>query len=204
MADKPIPVEQVRQMVSTGFSERDIIKQLKAQGFSFGDIEKAIMEVVKTGVGGQAESQILSVEPGPAEVEQQPQQRTRKAYNGPEDLEPLPPLQPGQDGGQWEGAPAGEDEQQYVEDIVESVLEEKFEKFTSEMKIMKEELEQLRSNFQIISQKKPGEAELPVEFVSRIDDLEARIGGLEKAFRQYLPELARSIERLSTVVKENR
>ena len=37
---------------------------------------------------------------------------------------------------------------------------------------------------------------------NKLDDLEARIGGLEKAFRQFLPSLTENIEALSKMIHE--
>ncbi|MBI2583617.1 MAG: hypothetical protein HYW25_03035 [Candidatus Aenigmarchaeota archaeon] len=205
MAERPVPVEEVKAMVSHGFSERDIIKQLKAQGYSFGEIEKAILEVVKSGVTPEPAPQPqpetpeeFREEPEPAKGE--PRRPSRMAYRPPDVLEPLPPLpEPSQE--EPPEKEDGEDQQQYVEDIVESVLEEKFEKFISELKIMKDEFEQLRSEVAMLKQERHETAEVPSDLAAKMDDLEARVGGLEKAFRQYLPELAKGIERLSRVVR---
>ena len=206
MAEKPIPVEEVRTMVSHGFSERDIIRQLKSQGYSFGDIEKAIMEVVKSGVTAEGSEPAPQAAPQMEDEEssRRPQHPpSRRAYEAPEALEPLPPVGVGvpEMPPPEKEAPQEEEEQQYVEDIVESVLEEKFEKFTSEMNILKEEFEQLRSSVAMLKQKKPESTDLSPDITKRLDDLEARIGGLEKAFRQYLPELAKGVERLSKIIK---
>ena len=43
-----------------------------------------------------------------------------------------------------------------------------------------------------------------VDISSRVEDMEARVGGLEKAFKQFLPSLTRNIESLSAMIHEMR
>ncbi|MCX6818703.1 MAG: hypothetical protein NT129_01750 [Candidatus Aenigmarchaeota archaeon] len=47
----PIPIDRICEMSSMGMSDKDIIKKLKKEGYSYEDIERAMLEAVKEGVG---------------------------------------------------------------------------------------------------------------------------------------------------------
>ena len=60
-----------------------------------------------------------------------------------------------------------------------------------------------------ISEKEPtgsvtetGHSEDIQSLYAKVEDLEARVGGLEKAFKQFLPTLTRNIESLSAMIHE--
>lgn len=91
-----------------------------------------------------------------------------------------------------------------MEDLVEGVLEEKFEKFSAETKALRDEISKVKSEIGSVKsmamQRTGGEGELPKDVSDRIEELEARIGGLEKAFRQFMPVLSENVEAIKKAV----
>lgn len=211
------PVDRVKSMMAAGLSEREIIRQLKAEGYGFGQIEKAMMTALKEGVaappipGAAPPAAPPAMPPGApaAPAPYPPPEWPAPAYPPPaalpealpleEEAAPipleLPPL---------EAPPAEEMPEDVLEDILEGIAEEKFEKFSSEIKKVSEELEKARAEIRAVREKPAAEVAVPKELADKIDDLEARIGGLEKAFRQFLPSLTENIEALAKIIHEMR
>ena len=208
------PVDRVRAMMRTGMSEKDIVRQLKAEGFSFGEIEKALMTVVKAGAvplqpGAElglppatpslppAPAQAPAPSPAPAPAEAPP------VAAQPEYVEyPTAPQYPAY-------APEVEEELQpevIMEELIESVAEEKFEKFSADIARLEGELEKLRADMGVIRERAEAKPvpEVPKELGERTDKLEVRIGGLEKAFGQILPKLSENVAAISRMVAERK
>ena len=201
------PVDRVRVMMRGGMSEKDIVRQLKAEGYSFGEIEKALMEVVKRGAAPLPTGAELGMPPGPAQMPQpQPSPAQPPVEARPQSVYAPPAYE-------YSPAPAypelAEEELQpevIMEDLIESVTEEKFEKFAAHVKKMEETLDKLRSELSVTREKaeaKPA-PEIPRELSERLDSMEVRLGGLEKAFRQFLPQLKENIESISRMVAEKK
>jgi septal ring factor EnvC (AmiA/AmiB activator) len=98
-----------------------------------------------------------------------------------------------------------------IEELIEGVIEEKWEKFNKKIKEQEQNLENIAATIKQFEQKIsaiktdaiPKDIELRSDVINnRIDDLDARIGGLEKAFKQFLPSLTRNIENLSNIIHE--
>ena len=209
----PPPSDRVRSMMRSGMSEKDIVRQLKSEGFSFGDIEKALMAAVKEGASplpsqASLQSNETTLPPGPAQTP--PSERN----TGPPQLPQAPAYYPPEPAPAYSQNPAystytPEDELQpevIMEELVESVAEEKFEKFSNEIKIVKGDMERLRGQLaeaRKLAETKPA-PELPRELSERLDDFESRLGGLEKAFKQFMPTLAENIGAISKLVAERR
>ena len=213
-AAREAPVDRVRVMMRGGMSEKDIVRQLKAEGYSFNEIEKALMEVVKTGAAPLPSGAELGMSQRPAPA---PVTAPKQVEAKPMPAEAAPP-QPMQTYGPpsyepYQQAPAypelTEEELQpevIMEELIESVSEEKFEKFSTSIKRIEEALGRLHS--QILSAREKAEEkpapEMPKELGDRLDAMEVRIGGLEKAFRQLLPSLQDNIQAISRLVAEKR
>jgi chaperonin cofactor prefoldin len=210
--EQPPPVDRVKSMMQTGLSEREIIRQLKAEGYGFGDIEKAMLTALREGV--TAAPVPAAAPPVYAQAPQQPVPPGPAQYPAPEWPQPayapqpppmydeereaipleLPPL---------EAPSAAETPEDIMEDILEGLTEEKFEKFTGEIKKVREEFERMRAELRAAMQKPVvAEAAVPKEVTDKLDDLEARVGGLEKAFRQFLPQLTQNIDELAKIIRE--
>jgi len=169
----PVPSERIDSMISKGMSDRDIIKTLKSEGYSYEQIEGAMMNAVKSGVD----------EPAPPP----PTQRSA-----------LPDMEM-PDAGSTEVI----EPEQIVEELIESVVENKWKKFDVEIERLNAETNSIRETLRSRPQpQKTGDDERVSAFSSQIDDLTARVGGLEKAFRQFLPSLTKNIESLSNIIHE--
>jgi len=211
------PVDRVRTMMRSGMSEKDIVRQLKAEGFSFGEIEKALMAAVKEGASplpsgaemGMPTARVPMQMPVPApepvrgpEPAPEPAQPMRQP---PQAMPPAPMYRPAPAYPSY--APEDELEPEVImEELIESVAEEKFEKFSNEIKSLKSDVEGMNSKIdeaRKIAATKPA-PEIPKELADRLDDFEARLGGLEKAFKQFLPSLAENIETISKIIAERK
>jgi len=207
--ERELPIDRAVSMMRSGMSEKDIVRQLKAEGYSFGEIEKTLMEVLKTGAGQLPAGAELGAppalpeplpsrapeppmpEPQPAEEQPMPAQQAYTPQYVPPVYSAYPPepdLQP----------------EAIMEELIESVAEEKFEQFSSSIGRIENAVERLRQEIGAVRQKaesKPA-AELPKELNDRLDSMEARIGGLEKAFKQMLPSITENIRAISKLVSK--
>jgi hypothetical protein len=224
---RPLPTDKVRMMQRSGMSERDIIRQLKQEGFSFSEIEKAMLQSVKEGAGGDyAPQQNYQPAYTPA-YEPQPAYAPReRAPMPPRDEAALPEEEPvyerpGQKPAYERPEPNEEPEmaeaplteaeieehiapEAIMEDLIESVAHEKFEKFSSQVRHLESEFDEMKAELKHVkdmAESKPA-VEMPKEWDEKIEDLETRIGGMERALKQFLPSLTDHIESLSHMVEE--
>jgi DNA-binding transcriptional MerR regulator len=194
--------------MAAGMSERDIIRTLKGEGYSFGDVERALAAVVKEGIGVPS---AVMPQPQPAQAytsppqhqEQSPQPEYAQPAYSPtdDDYSQIPATQ---------SEPMPEDQiaeaEAAMEEMLESVLENKLQKFSTDLKGVREELTKISEEIMNVK-KSPAvmqTSEVPHDFIEKVDDLEARVGGLEKAFRQFLPSLTENIESLAKMIHELR
>ena len=179
-------------MAAQGMSDKDIIKKLKGQGYSYDSIERAMLQAVKDGVE-EPQPQEAEI---PSFPEAMPQHRKGEA-------EPLFPEFEPQEVAEMETV----NPEIIVEELVEGIVEEKWNKFAPRLEKLEGEMNVLRAEIrQAPKQAQQGsgkelEAKL-AELAEQFDELEARIGGLEKAFKQFLPSLTRNIEALSKMIHE--
>ncbi len=193
---KQLPMDEVKRMANRGMSDKEIIKELKGKGFDYKDIEKAMLQAVKEGVGEEPSTR-----------------QDNEAFSPPDIFGAPPEASYGNDLPTFEEETAqnGDQSDVIIEELIEGVVEEKWEKFEDRIVRIEESLEhlnaQLRQYDAKIGQKSQ---ELPAaedeariaEVANRLEDLDARVGGLEKAFKQFLPSLTRNIESLSHMIHE--
>lgn len=200
--EKLIPPAEVERMAKMGLSDKDIIKYLKAQGYSYPEIEKAMMAAVKKGATEEPQQSQL----------QAPVQK--EAARAPE-LPDLPEIssEPTFEEELGMGAEPEMDinPEVIVEELVEGVVNEKWQKFEEQMSHTEDELNKLRTDLQqslsrlesIKHEPHGKESEAKIQELSeQLEELQARVGGLEKAFKQFLPALTKNIESLSHMIHE--
>lgn len=191
---QPVPPEEVQKLVSSGMSDKDTIKHLKSKGYGYEEIEKAMMSAVKRGVEAP---QFAPSQPGaPLPKRDLPELPEIQDYRPEEDImgglqETEPDLSP----------------DIIVEEIVEGVVEEKWQKFEERIRKTENDFTNLSiqlKQFQQPRQDQPVKDYDPkiAEINEQMEDLQARVGGLEKAFRQFLPSLTRNIESLAGLIHE--
>jgi len=191
----PVPVEEIQAMSRRGLSDRQIIKKMKKEGFSYDEIEKAMLQAVKQGVGGGPELQEIN------------QPTTNNFSLDDFYQQPVPQTQENTEEINTENLNA----EAIIEELIEGVIEEKWEKFNKKIKEQEQNLENISAMIKQFEQKissintdaVPKEMELRSDVINnKIDELDIRIGGLEKAFKQFLPSLTRNIENLSGIIHE--
>lgn len=202
---KEVPPEEIEKMTRTGMSDKDIIKKLKSKGYSYESIERAMLQAVKQGV---SEPQFQAPQfPGTAK---------ESDYSLPTS-DSFVPESVGAEGFDILGEQPIFDQDQggtedfAIEELIEGIVEDKWHKFESSTKDLEGRIEKLRAEMRIVETKirdahneaPKNEVEVRLnEFNDKIDDLDARVGGLEKAFKQFLPALTRNIESLSSIIHE--
>ncbi len=184
---KPIDPAEVQKLTSKGMSDKEIIKHFKAKGHSYDEIEKAMMTAVKENITDNTAPQAMmeAPEPEPLFYEEAQPPTAEEVY-------------------------MEEPSESLVEEIVEGLIEDKWQKFAVEIDRMQSDIDKITAEIkQIKSMPIPQAAQkektddLRVNEISeQLNSLDARVGGLEKAFKQFLPALTKNIEMLSVMVHE--
>ena len=192
----PVPIEEIQQLTAKGLNDRDVIKKLKGEGYSYDSIEKSMLQAVKEGVSEeprteQSVQQMQQFQQIPQMGQQDPQSEFSEQLHelGLAELEmPEEPIEP----------------ELLVEELVEGVVEDKLHSFKERLDMLEEEISKLYVRVKNTQLPQPVSEEQPnaEEMTARIEDIEARIGGLEKAFKQFLPALTKNIEALSSMIHE--
>ncbi|MBI4895194.1 MAG: hypothetical protein HY831_01745 [Candidatus Aenigmarchaeota archaeon] len=195
---KQPPVDKVKVMSRMGIGEKEIVKQLKTEGYSFSEIESAMMTAMKEGIDSSSQSY------------QQPQQYPQQNY--PPAFQ-QPPIQSQDTGLSWPKLERPEEmfpenNQQELspeiamEDLIENITYEKFEKYSKQLSTLNDIVDSLEDKIKSFEEKSQTKAvfELPREYEERLDSIESKVNGLEKAFRQILPSLTKSVEELKSAI----
>lgn len=205
-----IPTEEVRKMRESGKSDREIISELKNRGYPFQVVEKAMLKELKSSVSSERKSQEPSQEmprspPQGFDSESEPPQPKERSSSHErlptrENLMPGPKL-PSNQNASLEGQSGPVD---LIEEVVEGVVEEKFEsldkRFESiqkEHEKVKESIENLKNIFaSSIKKRDTMIEETKVEFdklKEKFEDIVIKCNALERAFKQFLPDLTEKV-----------
>ncbi len=191
-----IPIDEVQKMTKRGMSDKDIIKHLKSKGYSYEAIESAMLKAVKDNVNDEPAQRMQTESPAMDNMFE-PQDFSFSDMMQPE----MPELPP-------EDMQAPEI---MLEELVEGIVSDKWRKFDDQMKKMDENFDRMRAEIKQFelkldqSKKESPSRDLDIRMADisdQLEDLEARVGGLEKAFKQFLPSLTRNIEALSRMIHE--
>lgn len=195
----PVPVDKIRALTQKGMSDREIVKKLKKQGYSYDQIEKSMLEAVRAGVEEPSSSAPPRFEGG---FQEAPSSDTFAL----DDIAPPPQQQ------QFETGPVENiSPETIIEELIEGVIDEKWQTFNKKIKKYEDEIEKLETTIKQFEQQFKAAKEEPVtkQFDSKLntfsmtmEELDARVGGLEKAFKQFLPSLTKNIESLSRMVHD--
>jgi DNA-binding transcriptional MerR regulator len=196
-SDRPVPIDRVRAMSRSGMPDKDIIKQLKSEGYSYNDIEKAMLQSVKEGVSNDPFAQ--SIQRAEAEMPRQVGLPTfEEEFSGNRNEEDI----------YQEVAPeevGGVSPEVIMEELIEEVVAEKVARYEDRLKKIENSIALLRAEVKHSSDiitTIPAEGGQGKEQEDALEELEARVGGLEKAFKQFLPSLTQNIESLSDMIHE--
>ncbi len=196
------PVDEVQKLTSSGLSDKDVIKKLKSEGYSYEQIEQAMLQAVKQGVGSN-QSSFQNYPQQQNYAQPSPQGSIEDVYSKDTEEEQVqfPEL----------GAPAQQEEldispEAIVEELVEGVVEEKWQKFQQRIEKTESEISKMKimleQHKETAVQAAPDVGPRVNEMSEQLDDLQARVGGLEKAFKQFLPSLTQNIDSLSKMIHE--
>ena len=205
---REVPVEEVRRLRSQGKSDRDIIIELKNKGYTFQEIEKAMLQVLK-------ESSISKEKPS-----EEKQQDFGREINLPtlEKISPkeqsgnirfgsmrIPSLSPG---------PTQEfSTLDLLEEVVEGVVEEKIQDFSTKFdeflgKIKEEDIKMselkkiIEKNYSELNSKIANMEKNLAELSDQVSNLEIKVKVLEKALKEFLPDIMEKARRLFREGKE--
>ncbi|MHA1286670.1 MAG: hypothetical protein ACTSPB_04615 [Candidatus Thorarchaeota archaeon] len=217
-----VPTDRVRELSDSGMSDKDIIEQLKNEGFSYQEIEKAMIQSLKSGPGASAgppEPEEATLPPTdtaePAKIPSsftQPHEKTAKSSPVAGEAPEMPPLPSAGEPARPPPAqkPSGvslppEEEQIYppefaVEELVEGVVQEKWNKFEDKFQKLALQHANLRESIadmvNEIKSLRNHQDNLEKEFVEklseledRIEDAEAKAGAIERTFKQFFPKI---------------
>lgn len=192
---KEVPVDEVQKMTKRGMSDKDIIKHLKGKGYSYESIESAMLKAVKEGVDDEPKQQLDMQSPATDNIFELPQEFPQPAQ------EMMPEF----------GTGEIEQPEIMLEELIEGIVEDKWRKFDDRLKKIDENFDKMRAEIKQFEAKlDQNRRESPTheldgrmaDISDQLEDLEARVGGLEKAFKQFLPSLTRNIESLSHMIHE--
>lgn len=193
---KKEPAEQVVQRLSSqGKSERDIINFMRKEGYPNEQISKALNKAIKFRVTGAPQPASYNPQPAPMP------DFSRKEFVAPMPEQPL----------QENILEMSEEEEIGLEELVEEIVEEKWKDSMAELKDIEKAIVQLQDQIQFLNEKikhvdkagdeKKGELKSLIEESSaHIENIESRIGSVEKAFKEFLPSLTENVRSLSGIV----
>jgi DNA-binding transcriptional MerR regulator len=202
--ERGVPLEDIRRMASKGMGDKDIIKELKGRGYSYGEIEKAMLAAVKEGVNEPVQNEMPMADEFFAPAPTASMSAQNPAMQPSFDLPTFDEEQPDM---------SMEQSQALMEELIEGVIDDKWNKFHDKMDKLEENFDKIKAEIKQweIRQEQnrrdspTREIELRIsELSEQLEDIDARVGGLEKAFKQFLPALTRNIESLSQLIHELR
>jgi hypothetical protein len=188
-----IPVDRVREMSSRGFSEPEIIDVLRREGFSPDEIDKALTQALRIRVTGAPEKEEIEL-PTLEEITKEAPKEEVKMPEMPETSLP-------------ESYSEGLTEE-YVDYIVQTRVSEIVDRVNDislKYKELEKRIEFLQSQVNDILKTRSDEQKQILQkidsFNETVNDVNVRIGGLEKAFKETLPALIESVRALSDLVQ---
>ncbi len=211
----------VENMFQQGYAEEEIKKELQGQ-YSNQEIQQAVNNTVKNNATSNNSPEPMT----PYQTENEPVSPMDEGYDDNQPQQQPPPTQqqqknpPPQQQQQLEPlSQEGEEEaqsgpvDQRVEELIETIVAENFQRVTAEFENVYEELELLEDEVEDLDQRvhdlEIRDDEDQEQFVQKVDEMEdhidqyqSRIGGLEKAFQQVLPNLVDNVRNLTTLVQE--
>ncbi len=184
-----IPNDRVRELSDKGFSEPEIIDVLRKEGFSAEEIDRALTQVLELKISGQPEPQTSLPTFGSSQQQIQMPQIPESSL-------------------QYSQVPEGYGTEELIESIVQQKMEDVNQEFT-EFKMKNAGLERDISNLHHqLSIMTKGISQTEQTILMKLDsnkdsliDINARMSGLEKAFKDALPALIESVRALTDLVQ---
>jgi hypothetical protein len=195
---KSIPADRVRELTSKGFSELEVIDVLRKENYGPEEIDKALSQSLKGGITSTPQNQ--------------PQQQFQSS--GPK-LPTLEEIAPKIEMPQLPETSIPEENyaqtyptEEYIDYLVrERVSETKqnINEISLKTRDLEKRIENINEQINLFIQTRTNEQ---AQILNKIDgfkesmsDIEIRLGGMEKAFRETLPALIESVRALSDLVQ---
>ncbi|MFT4892287.1 MAG: hypothetical protein ACI8Z7_000054 [Candidatus Nanohaloarchaea archaeon] len=210
----------VENLFEQGYSEGEVRQELQGQ-YSREEVQGAINQAVKTSATTQEDGpepmtpykgenkEVSPMDEGFNENEQETEQEMN-----PQDMnsQPNPGMNQEPIGQQRSEPPAGQNTGN-VEELIETIVAENFERVEKEFENAYSEIdemkEQINSLEERVNELEIRDDEDETQVIQKMDDIEedineyqSRIGGLEKAFQQVLPSLVDNVRDLTQLVQE--
>ncbi|MCK5233953.1 MAG: hypothetical protein KAJ91_03990 [Candidatus Aenigmarchaeota archaeon] len=195
------PVEKVNEYAAAGMPEAEIIKTLKSAGYSFREIDAALNSALKSGVGTEAYNEDTSLQGSAPNAEM-----LEPLTLLPEENKIVAPQV-------FEGKDDGFDKIniEELEEVVNSIADEKMrvfkidlEKSTNSIVGFAEKLNSVSTGLESMKSTREttdADAEKRIgELHARIDEIEPKLLGLERAFKDIMPNLVDSIRELKEII----
>ncbi len=234
------PIARVREMAARGFSEPEMIDVLRRDGFGANEIDNALTQALRIGVGQNQKMQQNNYQMQKPQMQQpqmqqpqmqqpQMQQQMQKPQmqsnrNNENELPTIDSItsmtgQPNQLSGSMPqipetSLPEGYYSQTYSsEDYVDYVVQQRLGEVTEKVKEFQEYYKKLNNkiseltdnlkNMETKSEPNKNAVNNKIEnFTSSVSDIDNRLSGLEKAFKETLPDLIDSVRTLSDLVQK--
>jgi len=211
----PVPLSEIQNLRNAGLSDKDIIKRLKEKGYDYKEIERAMLQSLKTQVSQS--SKPIEEEKTPEPFSNLSTQEELPTFD--DFLKPSFPTSPVKEFREEDLLNFGEQPIQEetvspevtIEEIVEGIMEEKWQPMHKELEAIINEQEKIKkeiAELKALVSKIPGEETKSNIFIKvqeieeKLNEIEPKVNGLEKAFKQFLPSLTENIRMLSNLVEK--
>lgn len=194
-----VPVDDVLQLRSQGLTDNLIVEELKGRGYNQPQINSALAQA---DAGSEPEISGLDEFPAPSNA------NARQGYSGYS--QPQMPARP--------SAPASDEEgniYERIEEIAESMIDEKWDELISEVKKIIEwkekiedkqtqiinDLEKLKEDFTVLHQGVLGKLE---DYDSRMMEVGTELKAVGKVFKEVVPQFVENVKELKDVTGKMR
>ncbi|MBS3118586.1 hypothetical protein J4417_02775 [Candidatus Woesearchaeota archaeon] len=196
------PVDEVQQLRSQGLEDNEIISELQMKGYDFQTINNALSQA---GMGS----------PMPAGPEMNEELAPPPGFPSSESYGPMPAAAPPREMLMMETSSAPNEEAMYekMEEIVEGVIDEKWNELLGEVKKiiswkekteaaineMREEVSRVQEDFKTLHQGVLGKVE---EYDATMRDVGTELRAVGQVFKDVIPEFTENVKELSETTKK--
>lgn len=227
-----IPVDLVLNYAAQGFSEQEIMSRLQAQGFEPEHIDRALKIALKervtaspgvqlnqpgsalpkpTDFYGASPEPVVSRHPSPTPLGYPPERIVSPEESRPMTLEDVKTSFTFEPKNIQE--PQSSVEEITVEELIEGIVTERWKDFEERLSDfekrdmqLQSEIDDMRKRFKEIdassSDREKGLTGKMEEFGGSMENIEGRIGSIERVFREVLPELSENIKSMTEFVEK--
>jgi len=197
-----VPTNRIKELSSKGFSEPEMIDVLRKEGFSADEIDKGLTQILRAGATG--ESQPLPASSFLQKTDEKSQLPILSQLEVPKpDMPQIPETSLPQEYYQEQYSP-----EEYIDYVVKdrvSDVDKRISEFTIKYKEMEKRMVEVHDQLNLLAQTRTGEQQQILaridDFRETVNDVDIRLGGLEKAFKETLPALIESVRCLSDLVQ---